>query len=341
MPAARGEMTPPRRIVGSRWRWRGDGGCCESHARMCRTRARKRPEDQVTLLGFFCTGLAAAYCSGIPSAQVVVSSGDLPQCPQALGVYRNGHAVGAYVDDTLGGSQAATQACAAQFTTVYAGEAGHDRGVPNGLVEWYPVADHNSRIGTPPSPGEAGYILQAFSWGDNVWDGRGGPFHRCTLQESPTSCAAHYQAPSSQQLRTMWCRALARHPHVILWYYAAGETNAVLRVEHQACTRQQFVRSSAVRTRRAEASRTASRLRHARRPAGSISRFPTAMPYREADPRLCSQGVIDPCAGVRCGRRHACEPRGLRRWSSRMRSRFRLQPSPSEADWRRRGSRRT
>ena len=187
------------------------------------------------LLGFFCTGLAAAFCAGIPTGQMIVSSGNLSECPQALGIYRGGHVVGAYVDDSLGGSEGAVQGCAAQFTTVYAGEFGHDQGLRNGLVEWYPVADHSSHIGAPPPPGKAGYILQAFSWGDNLWDGRGPPFYRCTTDDTTASCAARYQAPSVQQLRTMWCRALGRHPRAIFWYYAGGETNAVLHVEREAC----------------------------------------------------------------------------------------------------------
>lgn len=194
------------------------------------------------LLGFFCTGLAAAFCTGIPSGQLIVRSGDLPDCPQALGIYRRGHAVGAYVDDTLGPSQAAAQECAAQFATVYAGEYGHDRGVSNGLVEWYPVADHHSRVGRPPPPGKAGYILQAFSWGDNLEDGRGPPFARCTMDDTTASCAARYRTPSRLQLRAIWCRALALHPSVILWYYAASETNPVLWVEQQACTQQWLLR---------------------------------------------------------------------------------------------------
>jgi hypothetical protein len=187
------------------------------------------------LLGFFCTGLAAAFCRGIPVVQMTVSSGNLPKCPQALGIYQGGQPVGAYVDDSLGAAEVTVERCAAQFTIVYAGEFGHDQGLPNGLVEWYPVADHSTPIGSPPGPGQGGYILQAFSWGDNVWDGRGPPFFRCNSDDTTASCAARYQAPSVQQLHTMWCRALGHHPHVIFWYYAASETNAVLRVEAQAC----------------------------------------------------------------------------------------------------------
>jgi hypothetical protein len=201
------------------------------------------------LLGFFCTGLAAAFCAGIPAGQMIVSSGDLPQCPQALGIYRGGHAVAAYVDDTLAGSEAAVQRCAAQFTTVYAGEFGHDQGLQNGVVEWYPVADHSSPIGSPPAPGQAGYVLQAFSWGDNLPDGDGPPFYRCNPDDTTATCAARYQAPSAQQLRTIWCRALGHHPHVIFWYYAAGETKAVLHVEREAC------QQSAPRRARARKSR--------------------------------------------------------------------------------------
>jgi hypothetical protein len=186
------------------------------------------------LLGFFCTGLATALCAGIPPGQMIVRADGLPECPQTLSIYRDSHLVAAYVDDSIGPSEAQVQGCAAQLMTVYAGEFGHDQGLQNGLVEWYPVADHHSYIGQPPAPGQAGYILQAFSWGDNVWDGRGPPFFRCTADDTTASCAGRYQSPSIGQLRTMWCRALRRHPRVIFWYYAAGETNPVLNVERQA-----------------------------------------------------------------------------------------------------------
>jgi len=242
-------MSAPRRIVGSRRQPRGNGGH-GSHARVRRARPRARPKDWVMLLGFFCTGLAAAFCTGIPAGQIIVRSGNLPECPQALGIYRGGAPVAAYVDDTLGGSEAAVQGCAAQFTTVYAGEFGYDRGLQNGMVEWYPVADHQSHIGSPPPPGGGGYILQAFSWGDNVWDGRGPPFHRCTTTDTAASCAARYQAPSVRQLRTIWCHALQRHPHVIFWYYAAGETNAVFHVEREACRHRRVPRGRLVIGRR-------------------------------------------------------------------------------------------
>lgn len=188
------------------------------------------------LLGWFCTGLGAALCTGIPAGQMIVR-GFLPQCPDRYGqpqveaVYRGGQPVAAYVDDSLPDAEAVRQ-CAARFTAVYAGQAG-GAPLPNGLREWYPVLDHRSRIGRAPPPGQAGYILQAFSWGDNIWDGAHAG--RCTLAEDPALCAARYQSPSSRQLELMWCRAKRHHPRVVLWYYAAHETRAVLRVERRPC----------------------------------------------------------------------------------------------------------
>src|SRR5947209_1761084 len=126
------------------------------------------------LLGWFCTGLAAAFCTGIPARQMIVT-GFIPQCPDRYGqaqveaVYGGGQRVAAYVDDSLPDAEAVQQ-CAARFTPVYAGQAGRAP-LPNGLREWYPVLDHRSRVGPAPAPGQAGYILQAFSWGDNIWDG--------------------------------------------------------------------------------------------------------------------------------------------------------------------------
>ncbi len=189
-------------------------------------------------LGWFCTGLAAAFCTGVPGSQMIVR-GFITQCPNSYGqpqveaVYRDGRGVGAYVDDSLPDAEAVLQ-CAARFTTVYAGQAG-PAPLPDGLREWYPVLDHRSRVGPAPAPGQAGYILQAFSWGDNIWDGAHAG--RCTLNDDPTLCAARYQSPSPRQLRLMWCRAMQRHPHVVLWYYAAQETRAVLNVERRPCSK--------------------------------------------------------------------------------------------------------
>jgi hypothetical protein len=185
------------------------------------------------ITGFFCTWLAAA-CAGLPH-QTLVGSTVLAQCGSVLALTRNGQQVGAYVDDTLGPSEQGTQACAGRYVpTVYAGEAGR-RGLPLGLVEWYPVLDHRSAIGQPPPPGEAGYILQSFSWGDNLIDGaiRG----RCSESDSSASCAARYSAPDRRQLRQMWCRAKARRPAVILWYYAGGDpVSEVFRVMRTPCS---------------------------------------------------------------------------------------------------------
>jgi hypothetical protein len=188
-------------------------------------------------LGWFCTGLAAAFCTGVPRSQMIVR-GFITQCPNTYGqpqveaVYRDGRGVGAYIDDSQPDAEAVLK-CAARFTAVYAGQAGPAT-LQDGLREWYPVLDHHSRVGPAPAPGKAGYILQAFSWGDNIWDGAHAG--RCMLDDDPTLCAARYQSPSPRQLRLMWCRAIQHHPHVVLWYYAAQETRAVLNVERRPCS---------------------------------------------------------------------------------------------------------
>lgn len=191
------------------------------------------------LTGFFCTFAAtASACLSLPAHQQLVQVTQVdPQCPgQILTVTQDGQRVADYVDDTLGRSEAAAQSCAATADglPVYAGEYGYDYGLPNGLVEWYPVLDQSSAVGQPPPPGQAGYILQAFSWGDNLGDGEA--MGRCTRSDTPASCAAKYQAPTAVQLEQMWCAVQQYNPHLVLWYYAGGvPTDEVLQTMAEPC----------------------------------------------------------------------------------------------------------
>jgi hypothetical protein len=190
------------------------------------------------ITGFFCTFAAtASACLGLPAHQQLVESTVVDTgCPgTVLSVTVDGRRVANYVDDSLGSSEAAAQACAAaDGLPVYAGEYGHDYGLPNGLVEWYPIADQGSVVGNPPPPGQAGYILQAFSWGDNLSDGEA--MGRCTSSDSTASCAAKYRAPSASQLEQMWCAVQQYSPHLVLWYYAGGvPTDDVLQAMARPC----------------------------------------------------------------------------------------------------------
>jgi hypothetical protein len=204
------------------------------HAARAHRGPRAATEPQV---GFFCTGPAALTCL-VPPHQLVVR-GYVPECPneygqpQVEGVYRDDQLIAAYVDDSLGAAEAGTQACAQTYLPTFAGSASHQSTLANSLVEFYPVLDHRSRVGRVPSPGSAGYILQAFSWGDNIWDGTHAG--RCTSTDDPAACSSRYQAPSGRQLHAEWCGALRHHPRVILWYYAGSESTAVLRAEHKPC----------------------------------------------------------------------------------------------------------
>jgi hypothetical protein len=180
-------------------------------------------------VGFFCTGLAVlAACTGLSRKYPVIYGTHPPQCPLALEVSERGRVLGAYVDDSLGSAETlVAQQCTNARLTVFAGQWG-PAGVPGGMREWYPVADHRSAVGPAPPPGDGGYILQSFSWGDNLDDGRYGPFHRCNAQDTTATCAARYQAPSRAQLRSLWCHALARRPRSIFWYYAGDEIAPLL-----------------------------------------------------------------------------------------------------------------
>jgi hypothetical protein len=190
------------------------------------------------LTGFFCTFAAtASACIGLPAHQQLVQATPVDTgCPgSVLSITESGRRVADYVDDSLGSSEATAQSCAAaDGLPVYAGEYGHDYGLPNGLVEWYPVSDGGSTVGRPPPPGQAGYILQAFSWGDNLGDGEA--MGRCTSSDTPATCSSKYQAPSAAQLEQMWCAVQQYNPHVVLWYYAGGVPTAeVLQAMAQPC----------------------------------------------------------------------------------------------------------
>jgi hypothetical protein len=186
------------------------------------------------ITGFFCTAIVTA-CAGLPNQTLVQATHILPQCGTVWQVTRRGQQVGAYVDDTAGAAETKDIQCVQSAgLPIYSGEWGHDTGMPGGMVEWYPVLDHRSRVGTPPGPGQRGYILQAFSWGDNVVDGE--TMGRCASSDTQTSCSARYSRPGFTQLRQMWCAARARKPREVLWYYAGGEPEAqVFRVMRRPC----------------------------------------------------------------------------------------------------------
>lgn len=88
---------------------------------------------------------------------------------------------------------------------------------------WGNVAQ--TAIDTQASANRAGkasaFILQAFTWGDNVWDGQA--IGVCSAQDSQASCyaKAQYPAPAAQlELRN---QVLAHaHPKLILWWSFPG-----------------------------------------------------------------------------------------------------------------------
>src|SRR5205807_7542921 len=65
------------------------------------------------------------------------------------------------------------------------------------------------------------FILQAFSWGDNLSDGLG--IGACTLSDTLTSCWARLRYPSPQEQLALRNAVLSNaHPTLILWYSFPG-----------------------------------------------------------------------------------------------------------------------
>jgi hypothetical protein len=174
------------------------------------------------LLGMFC-----AFACLLPSGQMQMNPT----------VTRDGVAIGTYVDDTVANQVAVLEADVGQPGLLFAGSwYTMPLSIPGviDMAEYYPVDGPTSQV--LPVPYERAYILQAFSWGDNLWDGtmRGG----CTAADTATSCAAKYSAPTYTQERRMWCGALSWNPLAIVWYYATpANLGELLNIEALPCPR--------------------------------------------------------------------------------------------------------
>ncbi len=186
------------------------------------------------LLGFFC----AAACA-LPTGQVSIGPG---MDAGASLVHRDGAVIGRYIDDTYAGDP---RVLAARFRMQHVGMiliGTYDRpeafgpGTTN-VVEHYPVLDHSSTV--TPMPRErqgAGYILQSFSWGDNLTDGIAR--HRCSPVDSTAACAARYATPTVAQMRRSWCLARRTRASILLWYYySAANAKMILAIERAGCAR--------------------------------------------------------------------------------------------------------
>ena len=86
-------------------------------------------------------------------------------------------------------------------------------------MEHYPVLDQHSIVTAPPTlppKSGSGYVLQSFSWGDNLIDGitRG----RRTAIDTTAQCASRYAAPTVAQMTTTWCMARQTGAPLLLWF---------------------------------------------------------------------------------------------------------------------------
>jgi hypothetical protein len=187
----------------------------------------------VTLVGFFC----AAVCA-VPAGQVSISGADRG----ASLVQRDGVVIGRYIDDTYPGDPSVLAATfrAENVGLILVGSYQKPRSFGPGttnIVEHYPVLDRNSIVTPPPPlpPGSgSGYVLQSFSWGDNLTDGmtRG----RCTAIDTTAQCASRYTAPTVAQMTTTWCLARQTRAPVLLWFYYSPTTaNQILKIESDGC----------------------------------------------------------------------------------------------------------
>lgn len=197
-----------------------------------------------TTTGFFCTADPNA-CGGLPNQHLIYPYRITPECGPVLAIDKAGILVGGYVDDTTANEhRVAWCSYYKMWGQIWSGSYGlADNSLPNDLVEWYPVLDHHSNPGWPPNPGHGGYILQSFSWGDNLSDGQAqGRCGPASAGWTQASCAAQYQAPDFSQLQEMWCKAWDRHPKYIYWYYAGGEqVQEIFNVMATDCTSQLYV----------------------------------------------------------------------------------------------------
>lgn len=88
---------------------------------------------------------------------------------------------------------------------------------------WGPVADEISqtqRIATRDGK-QSAFILQAFTWGDNITDGQATGV--CTTSDTQASCYAKLQYPSPAEQLALRNLVLAHaHPKLILWWSFQG-----------------------------------------------------------------------------------------------------------------------
>jgi hypothetical protein len=105
----------------------------------------------------------------------------------------------------------------------YVAQESYPFGLPRGLGSTTPLEDvaalarHTQRA----TPGRASFILQAFSWGDNMWDAQatGG----CSHGETPAECLPQFRYPTAREQRQQRQTILLNsQPALMLWYGLPG-----------------------------------------------------------------------------------------------------------------------
>jgi hypothetical protein len=196
----------------------------------------------MSLVGFFCTAVCA-----LPAGQLTIDG--IPKDRGASLIHRNGVVVGRYIDDNYRGNR---RALAARFRREHVGlilvgsyRKQEDFGPGTiDVIEYYPVLDSDDKIAALPrvppegtgfgSSDGSGYVLQAFSWGDNLYDGA--IMGRCTSRDLPSACARRYSAPTTAQMKRMWCLARQNRAVVVLWYYYSLATaQTIYAIERGSC----------------------------------------------------------------------------------------------------------
>ena len=105
----------------------------------------------------------------------------------------------------------------------YVAQESYPFGLPHSLASPTPWQDIGAlaRNAQRLTPGRAAFILQAFSWGDNMWDAQatGG----CTHGETPAECLPQFRYPSPHEQRQQRQTILLNsQPALMLWYGLPG-----------------------------------------------------------------------------------------------------------------------
>jgi hypothetical protein len=93
-------------------------------------------------------------------------------------------------------------------------------GLPGSSPSWSDIAELARRT-ERLTPGRSSFILQGFSWGDNIWDAQA--VGVCAVTEPPQTCLPKLRYPTArEQRRQRQTVLLNSRPSLLLWYGLTG-----------------------------------------------------------------------------------------------------------------------